>query len=546
MDFIQICELAGTALSVVLLLVLLLKKNPAPSDYQLAPMVERLQTIKADIDRLDRVIREDGDSARTGADERGRLLREEVLKSLTESRAEQSQAISNFRAEIVTALKKAGQELRDSSNDLSKMQKERLDEVAAKLREMTDALETRLNASRITMEAKLGEFSDASSVASIQLRDEIQLTLTRMGDASRIAGNEAAEAQRNILEIMSQKIAALTETNSQAAEKLRLSLQEHLNTLRTENSDKLELMRQTVDEKLQGTLEKRLGESFKIVSERLEQVHKGLGEMQSLATGVGDLKRVLTNVKVRGTWGETQLSNLLAQVFSPEQYFVNVATRPGSSERVEFAIRLPGRGPDDEEVLLPIDAKFPREDYERLVSAAELGDADAVESAAKALDIRIKGAAKDISDKYLCPPHTTDFAILFLPTEGLYAEVLRRPGLSEFIQKEFRVSISGPTTLHALLNSLQMGFKTLAIQRRSSEVWEVLGAVKTEFGKYGSVLDKVQKKLQEASNTVSDVAVRHRAVTRSLRVVSELPDLRSQELLGPSIASVGEDTEETA
>jgi DNA recombination protein RmuC len=222
---------------------------------------------------------------------------------------------------------------------------------------------------------------------------------------------------------------------------------------------------------------------------------------------------------------------LLAQVFSPEQYLVNAATRPGSNERVEFAIRLPGRGPDDQEVLLPIDAKFPREDYERLVAAAELGDADGLEIAAKALEIRIKGAARDIRDKYLCPPQTTDFAILFLPTEGLYAEVLRRPGLSEYIQNEFRVSIAGPTTLNALLNSLQMGFRTLAIQRRSSEVWEVLGAVKTEFGKYGNVLEKVQKKLQEASKTVDDVTVRHRAVSRSLRVVSAIPDSQAAALL---------------
>jgi DNA recombination protein RmuC len=304
-------------------------------------------------------------------------------------------------------------------------------------------------------------------------------------------------------------------------------------------------MRQTVDEKLQGTLEKRLGESFKIVSERLEEVHKGLGEMQTLATGVGDLKRVLTNVKVRGVWAENQLSNLLAQVFSPEQYFTNHSTRPGSSERVEFAIRFPGRDPDDHEVLLPIDAKFPKEDYERLVAAAEVGDEDAVEAAIKALEIRIKGAASDICDKYICPPHTTDFALMYLPTEGLYAEVLRRPGLADFLQQEFRVAVAGPTTIHAFLNSLQMGFRTLAIQRRSSEVWEILGAVKTEFGKYGAVLDKVQKKLQEASSTVDAVAVRHRAVIRSLRTVADVPDLRAQELLSTPVLVDGAESADT-
>jgi len=544
MDFLTIAELSGIAISIILLVVLLIRRPPS-TNTDIRPVLDRLQIIKADVDRLDRVVREDGDKARTGADERGRLLREEVVKSLAESRAEMSVAMANVRADVVTALEKASQELRDSSVELSKVQKERLDDVAIKLKQMTDSLEARLEANRTTIEVKLGELKDASAAASIQLRDEVQLTLSRMGEALRTGAKDTGEQQRLVLETMAQKLASLAQTNAEAADKLRESMQNNLDALRTDNSAKLEQMRQTVDEKLQDTLEKRLGESFKLVSERLEQVHKGLGEMQTLATGVGDLKRVLSNVKVRGTWGETQLANLLAQVFSPEQYLVNAATRPGSSERVEFAIRLPGRGSDDEEVLLPIDAKFPREDYERLVEAAELGDAEAVELAAKALDIRIKNAARDIRDKYLCPPQTTDFAILFLPTEGLYAEVLRRPGLAELIQHEFRVSIAGPTTLNALLNSLQMGFRTLAIQRRSSEVWEVLGAVKTEFNKYGTVLDKVQKKLQEASKTVDDVAVRHRAVSRSLRVVSEIPDLKAQELLGAGPDLDGDETEET-
>ena len=438
MTLINIAELAGIAVAILLLLVVVFKRQSTSTNFDISPVLDRLQVIKADVERLDRIIREDGENARTGADERGRLLREEVVRALTESRTEMVQALANDRAKAATA--------------------------------------------------------------AVQLRDGIQHTLITMSDSLRTRANETAEQQRLVIETMVEKVAKLSETNAQAAEKLRESLQENLTTLRKENSEKLELMRQTVDEKLQDTLEKRLGESFKLVSDRLEQVHKGLGEMQSLATGVGDLKRVLTNVKVRGTWGETQLSNLLAQVFSPEQYYVNKATRPGSNERVEFAIRLPGRGPEDQEVLLPIDAKFPREDYERLVAAAELGDADAVEIAAKALDIRIKGAAKDIRDKYLCPPQTTDFAILFLPTEGLYAEVLRRPGLSELLQNDYRVSIAGPTTLNALLNSLHMGFKTMAIQRRSSEVWEILGAVKSEFNKYGTVLEKVQRKLQEAQD----------------------------------------------
>ncbi|HEY1614295.1 MAG TPA: DNA recombination protein RmuC [Rhizomicrobium sp.] len=398
MDIISIATLAGVAISVLLLIVLVMRRQTAGASIDFGSVLERLQTVKADVERLDRVVREDGESARTGADERGRLLREEIMKSLVESRTEMSAAMATVRGEIAMSLEKASQELRASSDDLSKLQKERLDGIANTLKEMTQALEARLEANRVTIEEKLGEFREASATASVQLREEVQATLARMGEILRTGAKDSAEQQRLVLESMVQKLASLTETNTQAAEKLRLSLQEHLTTLRTENSEKLELMRQTVDEKLQGTLEKRLGESFKLVSERLEQVHKGLGEMQSLATGVGDLKRVLTNVKVRGTWGETQLANLLAQVFSPEQYLVNTATRPGSNERVEFAIRLPGRGPDDAEVLLPIDAKFPREDYERLVVAAEAGDAQAVEIAAKALDIRVKAAARDIKD----------------------------------------------------------------------------------------------------------------------------------------------------
>ncbi|HEY2444806.1 MAG TPA: DNA recombination protein RmuC [Rhizomicrobium sp.] len=535
--------LAGIAASLVLLLILVFRKSASGDS---GPVLDRLQTIKSDVDRLDRVVREDGETARTGSDERGRLLRSEISTSLAESRAEMSATMTAIRSEIVAALEKAGQDLRLSSAELSTVQKERLDDVSAKLIVLTDALEKRLESNRATIEAKFAEIRSESAAASVQLRDGVQLTLGRMGELLREGAKETGEQQRAVLEVMVQKVDRLSETNVQASEKLQESLQNNLNTLRSENSEKLELMRQTVDEKLQGTLEKRLGESFKQVSERLEEVHKGLGEMQSLATGVGDLKRVLTNVKVRGTWGETQISNLLAQVFSPEQYYVNHATRPGSAERVEFAIRFPGRGPEDQEVLLPIDAKFPREDYERLVEAAECGDADAVEVAARALEIRIKAAARDIRDKYICPPQTTDFAVLFLPTEGLYAEVLRRRGLADVLQQEYRVSIAGPTTLHALINSLQMGFRTLAIQRRSSEVWEVLGAVKTEFGKYGSVLDKVQKKLQEASKSVDDVAVRHRAVTRSLRVVSEVPDLRAQELIPATTPPDPEEAQEEA
>ncbi|MCW0182866.1 MAG: DNA recombination protein RmuC [Zavarzinia sp.] len=315
-------------------------------------------------------------------------------------------------------------------------------------------------------------------------------------------------------------------------------LERRFDRLAADSAAKLEEMRRTVDEKLQGTLEARLGESFRQVSERLEAVHRGLGEMQSLAAGVGDLKRVLGNVKARGIWGEMQLDALLGQILTPEQFLTNVATRPGSAERVEFAIRLPGHD-KGMEVLLPIDAKFPREDYERLLDAADRADAEAVESAAKALETRLKAFARDIRDKYLNPPQTTDFAIMFLPTEGLYAEALRRPGLVDLLQRDFRVIPAGPTTIAALLNSLQMGFRTLAIEQRSSEVWQLLGAVKTEFARYGEVLDKVQKKLVEASSQIDKVAVRRRAIDRQLRQVEGLDPVATARLIDLEIADSG-------
>jgi len=327
----------------------------------------------------------------------------------------------------------------------------------------------------------------------------------------------------------SERLEKLTQMNDKKFEELKEKVEQKLQNLQENNSLKLEEMRVTVDEKLHSTLEKRLGESFKLVSDRLEQVHKGLGEMQTLAIGVGDLKKVLTNVKSRGTWGEIQLENLIDQLLTPEQYAKNIATKKGSGDRVEFAIKMPGRGTDKNEVLwLPIDAKFPMEDYQRLQLAQEAVDLAAIEEASKALENRIKGEAKTIFDKYLDPPNTTDFALMFLPVEGLFAEVLRRPGLIEKIQTDYKVVLTGPTTLTAILNSLQMGFRTLAIEKRSSEVWNLLGAVKTEFGKFGDILEKTQKKLAEASNTIDDASKRSRAIERKLRDVQELPQGENQ------------------
>ena len=305
-------------------------------------------------------------------------------------------------------------------------------------------------------------------------------------------------------------------------EHLRKALEAGLARMQQDNAAKLEQMRQTVDEKLHATLEQRLAQSFRQVSERLEQVHKGLGEMQTLATGVGDLKRVLTNVKVRGTWGEVQLGSLLEQMMTSEQYAKNVATRPQSRERVEYAIRLPGRD-GQEQVWLPIDAKFPMEDYERLLAAQERADPQALEEAAKALENRVKLEARTIHEKYVEPPATTDFAILFVPTEGLYAELARRPGLADILQRDFRVTIAGPMNLAMIVNSLQMGFRTLAIEKRASEVWQVLGGVRSEFAKFTDVLARTKAQLQSVANSIEAAETRTRQIERKLKDVEALP-----------------------
>ena len=380
-----------------------------------------------------------------------------------------------------------------------------------------------------------GDRSRAQGLAGERaVREEMSAQLHQYNEAIVRRLNENSGNQLAQLETFAKQLQHLTQSNEQKLERMRETMQVQIGALQEDNSRKLEAMRQTVDEKLHATLEKRLGESFQMVSDRLEQVHKGLGEMQTLAAGVGDLKKVLTNVKTRGMWGEIQLGILLEQILAPGQFESNVATKPGSGERVEFAIVLPGRG-DAGPVYLPVDAKFPQEDYQRLLEAQEAADAVGVEAAAKALEIRIKAEAKDIRDKYLSPPHTTDFGILFLPVEGLYAEVLRRTGLYETLMRDYHVTVAGPTTLAAILNSLQMGFRTLAIEKRSSEVWMLLSAVKTEFGKFGDILDKTNKKLQEASNVMDDAARKSRVIERKLKGVQSLPDASADKLLEAAV-----------
>ena len=412
-----------------------------------------------------------------------RTLRSDVQDSARGTRTELSQSLATFQQTLLA-----------QGGDVARTQNEQI-----------DSFRTQLAAMQQLVSDTLANTTRALAGQAQAAREAQDAALHRFGQAQ------------------AEQLRMLADTNDKRVAEMRQAVEDKLTAIQADNGQRLEQMRATVDEKLHATLELRLGESFKQVADRLEQVHKGLGEMQTLARDVGSLNRVLTNVKTRGIYGEVQLSGLLEQVFTPEQYATNVATVPGSAERVEFAIRLPGQRSDGVPLWLPIDAKFPREDYERLLDAQERADKADADTAAKAIETRLRLEARTIRDKYVAPPHTTDFAILFLPSEGLYAEALRRPGLMESLQREYKVMLAGPTTLLATLNSLQMGFRTLALEKRSAEVWEVLGAVKTEFGKFGEVLAKTKKKLDEASNTINQAEVRTRAMERQLRTVEALP-----------------------
>ncbi|MBI4633612.1 MAG: DNA recombination protein RmuC [Deltaproteobacteria bacterium] len=407
-----------------------------------------------------------------------------------------------------------------------------------------DAFEKAQERTERAVREEVARSRDESAQGAKQLREEVVATLSGISEMMAKTMKDLAAAEKTQLETMSSTIGKLSDSNEKKLEEVRVTVEGKLQSIQSDNAKQLDQMRQTVDEKLQGTLEKRLGESFRLVSERLEQVHKGLGEMQTLATGVGDLKKVLTNVKTRGTWGEIQLGALLEQVLNPDQYAANVATKDGA-ERVEFAVKLPGQGADKEDVVwLPIDAKFPVEDYQRLIDAQEKADLEGVEAAGKQLENSVKKCAGDICTKYLNPPRTADFGILFLPIEGLFAEVIRRTGLTEAIQRECRVVIAGPTTLWSILNSLQMGFRTLAIQKRSSEVWNLLSAVKTEWTKYGDVLDAVHKKLNQASETIEKAKTRSRAIGRKLKDVQELTPRETATLLAIEVPEDDGEAEE--
>jgi len=363
------------------------------------------------------------------------------------------------------------------------------------------------------------------------IQDDFQRSREETNKTAKENREELTNTLKTFSNTFSSNVKDFNDTTGEKLEKIRTTVESKLKDLQEDNSQKLEKMRETVDEKLHKTLEHRLGESFKIVSESLEKVQKGLGEMQNLATGVGDLKKVLSNVKTKGVLGEYQLENILEQLLTNNQFAKNVKTKQDSDSFVEFAIRLPGRDDSDKEVWLPVDSKFPTEDYQTLMDAHDKADIQMIESSRKELARKIKLFAREIKAKYVDPPNTTDFAIMFLPIEGLYAEVLRDSGLFETLQREYRVIVTGPTTLSALLSSLQMGFRTLAIEKRSSEVWEILGAVKTEFGKFGEVLERTRKKLTEASNVVENAGQRSRAIERKLKDVEELPSAKSAKLL---------------
>ena len=417
---------------------------------------------------------------RRGDERLERGLRAEVQDSARGTRQELAGALSLFQQTLLT-----------QSGDVARTQNEQIDSFRTQLAAMQQ-----------------------------QVSDALQGATHALAQQSQTARDAQDAALKRLSDSLGEQLRALSEANER-----------RLSALQEGNEKKLEQMRATVDEKLHATLEQRLTESFRQVAERLEQVHQGLGEMQLLARDVGSLNRVLSNVKTRGIFGEVQLAGLLQQVFTPEQYATNVVTVPGSAERVEFAIRLPGQRADGAPLWLPIDAKFPREDYERLLEAQERADAPALEAAARAIETRLRLEARTIRDKYLAPPHTTDFAILFVPTEGLYAEALRRPGLVEALQREHKIMLAGPTTLLAMLTSLQRGFRTLALEQRSAEVWEVLGAVKTEFGKFGEVLRRTREKLSQAADTISAAETRTRQMGRALKAVEAMPEARARQLL---------------
>jgi DNA recombination protein RmuC len=550
----------GVILSVAVVLGILIVYRTGRSASAIAPIMEhRLQSIECAIGRSDSAIREEFGRGREEAREGSRSLREEVTglfdklagslraslndlstgqqsqldtfaTRLGEAKTEAATDARNLREEIQTTLKQFGEAVGNRIGELVTAQGEKLDAVTDQITALTDGNERRQETLRANVETKLGELKTDAAISAKTLREEITNNLQNLGGGLSQTIEQISQSQKERLDRVSGSVAELTQSSCEQQEALRKAVEERLDAIRNENTEKLEQMRLTVDEKLQNTLDQRLGASFQIVADRLNEVYKSMGEMQTLASGVGDLKRLLTNVKTRGAWGEVALGNLLEEMMAPDQYERNVEIVPGSNQRVEYAIRLPGDG--EIPVWLPLDAKFPMEDYDRLLDASQRGDVDAVEIAARGIETVIRGSARVICEKYIHSPYSTDFAVLFLPTEGLFAEVIRRPGLVDALQREWHIMVAGPTTLVSLLVSLRVGFRSLAIQRHSTEVWKVLAAVKTEFGKFGGILDKVSKKLQETQNVIDlEVGRRRRAMDRKLQGVEILPEAEAVAIL---------------
>lgn len=463
--------------------------------------------------------------ARLGSLARGRDAQDERMESLSRElavvRAQGEDLERDLKLDMQGARAELRQDLAIARDEHGKASQTLRGEVGERLMQFAG-----------TVEQQFGGLTRGQGESFTAFGARLQDFAKSTQEALRAAADQQAIQARTTAE----RLADLAQRSDQKLEAIRLNVEQRLDTLRHENAAKLEQMRVTVDEKLQSTLEARLSSSFQQVSERLEQVHKGLGEMQSLAVGVGDLKRVMSNVKSRGTWGEVRLEALLADLLTPAQYERNVATRPTTNERVDFAIRLPGRDDGAAACWLPIDAKFPSDGWLRLQDAFERADPQAVETSRRELETFFRQQSKSIREKYVEPPHTTDFAILFVPTEGLFAEAVARPGLAEALQRDFRVTLAGPTTLAVMLNALQLGFRTLAIEKRSTEVWRTLGAVRTEFGKFGDILARARKKLDEAGNTLDLARGKSTTIARKLREVEALPDADAERLLGTEAA----------
>jgi DNA recombination protein RmuC len=575
-NFLIIVLLVGVivmlGLAILLLLIQFRKISAlARKESDLLPVLTSLGTLEKAQAQVDRSVRDEVSRNRQEQSTQSQALRSEVVKALTglgESVSTKVEGLTRSNDQKLELLRSGTEQRLDAFTAESGRKIDNLTQsvagsagklentVSVKLAEFTHALaETTRDAHQLqrnhteTVSATITSLQTSVDERQLRLQTLIDTKLSTIGQQtgqklsdvesalrsqSQQLREETSGMFKNLGDSILGTLTGISQLQKIELHELKTTIDNRLASIQVDNEKKLEQMRQTVDEKLQGTLEARLGESFKQVSDHLEQVHKGLGEMQMLAAGVGDLKRVLTNVKTRGTWGEVQLGALLDQVLAPDQYGQNVATS-GTTERVEFAIKLPGRDNNDSPLWLPIDAKFPVEDYQRLIEASERGDLEAIDKASKQLEATLKSCAKNLSAKYLAPPATTDFGILFLSTEGLYAEVMRRTGLAESVHRQYRILLAGPSTLAALLNTFQMGFRTLAIQKRSSEVWELLGTVKAEFGKYAEVLAKVKKKLNEAQNTIDKAETRTRVIQRKLRNVETLD--------GPVLIDAGEPAE---